>query len=173
MLFYHFFSHSPLFRFNFFGKNYTMKKIIVFVLVLFMVGLSYFAKNKEIPLFNLDSATKVCFVVDENEKILGDITQCGTKKFVYMSLAEAREEVGKIKFDAVQFYFDKDVLNDVLEEMKAEKVSSQKVQGADVEYYYSPYFQDSVLIEGKKVNMQIALKDGEVIAGLPLILTGY
>lgn len=150
-----------------------MKKIVAFVLVLLMVGLTYFAKNKEIPLFNLNSITKVCFVVDENEKILGDITQCGTKKFVYMSLDEAREKVGKIKFDAVQFYFDKDVLKDVLEEMKAEKISSQKVQNVDIEYYYSPLFQDSVLIEGKKANMQIALKEGEVIAGLPLILTGY
>lgn len=150
-----------------------MKKIVVFVLVLLMVGLTYFAKNKEIPLFDLDSITKVCFVVDENEEVSGETVECGRKKFVYMNLEEARKEVENIKFDAVQFYFDKDVLNDVLEEMKAEKVSSQKVQGANVEYYYSPYFQDSVLIEGKKVNMQIALKDGEVIAGLPLILTGY
>ena len=150
-----------------------MKKIVVFVLVLLMVGLTYFAKNKEIPLFDLDSITKVCFVVDESEEVSGETVECGTKKFVYMNLEEARKEVENIKFDAVQFYFAEEDLKNVLAEMKAEKISSQKVQNVDIEYYYSPLFQDSVLIEGKKVNMQIALKEGEVIAGLPLILTGY
>ena len=75
-----------------------MKKIVVFVLVLLMVGLTYFAKNKEIPLFNLNSITKVCFVVDENEEVSGETVECGTKKFVYMNLEEARKEVENIKF---------------------------------------------------------------------------
>lgn len=138
-----------------------------------MVGLSYFAKNKELPLFYLDSTKEVCLVVDNSVSLSGESVDCGSKKFVYMSKEEALEAVSNTNFDAIQFYLEDITLEDIINDMKAEKVSTQEVENVEIIYCYTPLFADSIIMNGKKVNMQIVIKDKEIIAGFPLILTGY
>ena len=53
------------------------------------------------------------------------------------------------------------------------KQQQQEFEDFKIYYRYTPYEQDCVYIENKKVNLQIVFKSNEIVAGLPLILTGY
>ena len=57
--------------------------------------------------------------------------------------------------------------------MKANIVERQNVENYEILYCYTPFVQDDIYIESKKCNMQVVLKDGEMIVGMPIVLTGY
>lgn len=57
--------------------------------------------------------------------------------------------------------------------LAAKAVSSQQADGMDCVYLYSPLLSESVRIDGKIVNMQIAKTDDYLIVGFPLIMGSY
>ena len=57
--------------------------------------------------------------------------------------------------------------------MKANIVERQNVENYEILYCYTPFVQDAIYIESKKCNMQVVLKDGGMIVGMPIVLTGY
>ncbi len=67
-------------------------------------------------------------------------------------------------------------LNDIAElaeRLKAESVSSQKLDDLYVECFNSPCLQRGVTLDGKRVNLQIAYSNGVITVGYPLILGSY
>ena len=48
-----------------------------------------------------------------------------------------------------------------------------KFENLQVYDCYTPYEKECCYIENKKVNMQVAVIEGQLIAGFPIILTGY
>ena len=75
--------------------------------------------------------------------------------------------------DAVQFYAEEAELDAILRKIKFQQLSSENVEGIEVCYGYSPCYSSAVMLDGKKVNVQIAKIDGRVIVGFPMIMTGF
>lgn len=160
-------------NFLFFVNNASMKKLIVFMVLVLFVTLTAFVKNKENPLFDCDNVEKVC-VITENSGASGEnVIDCGNKDFVYLSKEDGKKFVCSNKVAGLQFYIENMELNDLLNLLNADIIDTQYVENIQVVYAYSPYYQGNVVMENKKVNLQIALKGDEIIAGFPLILTGF
>lgn len=62
---------------------------------------------------------------------------------------------------------------EILNILKATVVQENEIENLRLIYAYSPYYQDSVMVDGKKVNLQLAFDGDNLIAGFPLILTGF
>ena len=153
-----------------------MKKLLVFILILACCISSVFIKNDINPIFNFSNIDKVCIVSASNFQNDGEIESvaCGDKYFNYCSLDVARTKIRELKndFDAIQFYLSGNV-DEFLNKMKFQLVSTSSIEGIEIYYGYTPYYQDCVFVDGKKVNMQVAVVGESIIAGFPLILTGY
>lgn len=153
-----------------------MKKLVIFILILVCTVSSLFVKNDINPIFNLSNVEKVCIVSASNLQYGEDIESvaCGDKYFNYCSLEIAKTKIKEIgnNFDAIQFYLSGEI-DKFLSKMKFEQISTSRIENIDIYYGYTPYYQDCIFVDGKKVNMQVAVVDGSIIAGFPMILTGY
>lgn len=151
-----------------------MKKIFVFILILVCFVSSAFVKNDINPIFGFDNIDKVCIVSASD--LQDDETQsvaCGDKYFNYCSLNVAKTKIQECKdFDAIQFYLTED-LEEFFKRMKFETIKTSNIENIDIYYGYTPYYQNCIFMDGKKINMQVAVVDQNIIAGFPLILTGY
>lgn len=153
-----------------------MKKLIVFLFLLCAMSSTAFFKFDKNPLFSLDGVQQVCFVSNseiQNERV--SCVHCGDLVFNYCSLATAKANLKEFQKNvkAVQFYFSEVDVDQLISTLKATIVSETEVEGMTVIMAYTPYYSDSVLVDGKKVNLQIACKEKQVIAGFPAILTGF
>ena len=57
--------------------------------------------------------------------------------------------------------------------MQARRIYEQEIDGIRCVYLYSPLINESVRIDGKVINMQIAITDSAVTVGFPLIMGSY
>lgn len=153
-----------------------MKKLIVFVFLLCCLSGTAFFKVGANPLFKLKNVEEVCFV-SESEFVYADVESvaCGDKFFNFCSIQTAKENLEKFEknSDAVQFYFSEITVEEILQKLKADTVESYSSNEIEITLGYTPYVQDCVLVDGKKVNVQIASTENGVIAGFPMILTGF
>ncbi len=153
-----------------------MKKFLLLVLVLLCFVPTAFAKVDTNPLFYLDGVEKVCFVSErqfENEGVYS--VQSGDLFYNYCSLEVARENFKdfKLKLKGFQFYFKNFDAEKILKTLKCNILTTTEVEGMTVICGYTPYYDNNILINNHKVNVQIAEGEDEVIVGFPLILTGY
>ncbi len=149
-----------------------MKKLVVFILIIISVFLTTFVKDKLNPLFACANVYEVCLVVDNNA-ITGDVIKCGNKDFVYLNKEEGLEKVKQCKVYSTQFYLKDISLFDILDLLEGYVVIEQEFSDLEIYYCYTAMEQDCVYIDNKKVNLQIVLRENDVVAGMPLILTGY
>lgn len=153
-----------------------MKKLIVFGLVLLCLVSTLSVKIETNPLFALKNVEKVCFV--SNTKMIEDDVEtvvCGDKYFNFCSLSVAKENLKKIEkdLDGIQFYLQNTSFEELTKQLKLQIVTSNQIEGLTIICGYTPYFQDCIYLDNKKVNVQIAVKSNEIVAGFPAILTGY
>ena len=151
-----------------------MKKLIIFLFIISLVAGSLCFVDKGEQIFAVDGVDRVCFV--SNSKYDGEFesVQCGEKFFNFCTFDEAKEKVSLVKSaDAVQFYAEEVGLDSILRKIKFQQLSSEEVEGIEVCYGYSPCYSSAVMLDGKKVNVQIAKIDGRVIVGFPMIMTGF
>lgn len=57
--------------------------------------------------------------------------------------------------------------------MQARRIYEQDIEGIRCVYLYTPLINESVRIDGKVINMQIAITDSAVTVGFPLIMGSY
>lgn len=150
-----------------------MKKLLSFILILIMGCLTYFVKNSENPLFKCSGVSKVCVITEEFDDEVADVVECGNKKFIFCSKEEGKELVKKLQIDGLQFYFENYSLENLQKNLNLTIISEQNIENLLILYAYTPFYQDCVYIDNKKVNAQIVLKDMQIVIGFPLIITGY
>ena len=153
-----------------------MKTLIVFIIIGLCFGFTDFFKVERNPLFELSNVERVCFVSAEsyqNKSV--EVVPCGDKFFNFCSLSVAKDNLDSFKknIDGLQFYLNESTLEELVLQLNCQKVETSAIDGMTIYYGYTPYYQDSVYLDGKKVNIQIVLKEGKVVVGFPMILTGY
>lgn len=148
-----------------------MKRLLAFFIIggcLF--GLSAFGK---FDILSYDKICDVCIVTKEDIS-KENVIQSGNQFYYSYSLEEAREVLPQIqKVDGVILYFEEIKADEVFSFYHAQSFKGGSVDGNDVFYGYTPYFQDFYYQNNKKVNMQMLVKGEELILGFPAILTGF
>lgn len=153
-----------------------MKKMIVFGLILLCLTSTLFVKIETNPLFELKGVEKVCMVSAKDYG--GDNVEsvaCGNKYFNFCTLKTAKEKIKEISkdVDGIQFYINNTTFKELCRILKIEIVTFSEVDEMMIYCGYTPYYQNCVFLEDKKVNVQIAVKNEQIVAGFPMILTGY
>lgn len=153
-----------------------MKKLIVFILILCCIASTAFVKVETNPLFSLSGVEKVCFISSQKyESVDLECVENGDKFFNFCTLENAKENLSEYQkyMDGMQFYLKNSSYEALKNRLKIELVSVQEVDGMKIYCGYTPYVQFNILLNDKKVNIQIAEKADEIVVGFPLILTGY
>ena len=85
-------------------------------------------------------------------------------------------DLANVNYDIIDFSTSNFTISMSLDEWKSvrnnivvEEVSSSLICDRDVIEYYSPMINDYVIVNGRKVNLQVSIFDGECIVGSPLI----
>ena len=147
-----------------------MKRVIgFFVAVILLIGVCVFKEN-DYALFN--GFSRVIVVSEQEQSYQNYLTNGNQYYYIFDENADVKQLLGQ-SFVSYNFYYSSD--------FNIEKFISNLdfcYQGGDVEgykLYYGYYcgFNDFRYVDGKKVNIQIALTQSEIIVGLPLITTGY
>ena len=159
--------------FYFCGKNIVMKRLLVFIVIVIFISLTCFVKNSSNPLFTLAETDRVCLIVEDGSLSEGEIIDSGSVDFVYMSKEEALKATKNVILHGVEFYLSNIEVEEIIKILKADVIKESEIGGLNLIYAYSPFYQDNITMDGKKVNVQLALKGDEIIAGFPIILTGY
>lgn len=148
-----------------------MKKMVSFLLIVSCLCSPFVLDTKS--LFSLSEIDDVCFV--SNGKIEGsyDVVYSGDKVFSYFTPNEAKKVDLNQKIDAVELFFEDFNLESIKKHLNLQIISEEKYGDINVILGYTTLFKDCVYVEGKKVNVQLAVYDDKLIAGFPMILTGY
>lgn len=151
-----------------------MKKLFAFLFIIALVMGGFSFSNGAEGIFAVEGVQKVCFVSGEEFGDEFECVKCGEKVFNFCSYDEAKAKTNLAKkADAVQFYADEKELGAMLKQIKFQQLFTEKVEQIEIFYGFSPCFSSSIMLDGKKVNVQIAKKDGKVILGFPMIMTGF
>ena len=70
-------------------------------------------------------------------------------------------------------YFQSLDINDFAKSVNGQIFKRQSVEGIEIYEGYTNSYKDFRYVGGQKINIQIAVKEKEVIVGFPLILTGF
>ncbi len=157
----------------FFENNQLMKKLVVFLFIIALVVGGFSFDNRGFGLFEVEGVDNVCFV-SGTQYVGFESVKVGEKFFNYCSFEEAKEKAKCLKeCDAVQFYANESNLGTILSKIRFQELYSENLEGIEITYGFSPCYPTSIFLDGKKVNVQVAKKDGRVVVGFPMILTGY
>ena len=153
--------------------------MLIFVLILSCFCLTFSLKKQTNPLFSFDGVDKVCLISSLNfqEKNIEDMQTvvCGDVYFNYCSLSVAKNNLDVLNknIKGIQFYLSDVGIEDIIARVNGQIVETSQVGDLKIYYAYSPYYDDCVFVNDKKINMQIAEKEEKIVVGFPLILTGY
>ena len=157
----------------FFVKDDFMKKLLSFLLIICCLASTFVLRNESGDIFSFDGCEQVCLI---SEKDFGfDSQRSGDKVFNFCSYEKAKEIYNDIKadLDGIQFYFKVFDEGNFYKKFRTSAISKSQVEGIDMVYGFSPCFENSILIDGKKQNFQVAKTKEWTILGFPIILTGY
>lgn len=163
------------------GNHLGMKKMIAFLL-LCGTCFGFYAACKinganEFHSLATAAAKSVCFVTnvqadiqDENVKIVPS----GNQYYIYMPIRLQEKYSSLAGICGYVYYYPPSVPVDALQAELMQFASSyQNIGKTRVVTGYTNRFADFCFVNGKKVNIQLAVTEGAVIVGYPMILTGF
>lgn len=139
-----------------------MKKIMV-VIVMFLIVLNCSNNKKEFTLLKYFSGDYVAYTSD------GDGENCVDLGFCYINSKPVKDCVigESITIENCE-------VSSALETLKARVVKTEYLEdGATVIYAFSNLIDENVDVFGKKVNLQIAIRENRTTIGWPLILGSF
>ena len=149
-----------------------MKRLLTFLfLFIFLCALPLFSSqnifnNKHISKAIIISKNDVEF--DENLKIVSG------NQFYYTLQGDFEKESKNFNsIDGVVLYFDNYSLENLIKDYKIDFFKGQNVDNYEIFYGFTNIYKDFVYLNSKKVNVQIAVKENQIIVGFPAILTGF
>ncbi len=147
-----------------------MKKLLIFLLLVPCVV--FFKPFVDEDIFSLAKINKVCFVVDGSEEVEG--LKSGNDIYIYCSSDDAKNLMEKLlNVKAVQLYLDGSSMNELLRSLKTEVLRKETLGTIEIIYGYSPKFNTGYYLSGRKVNVMLACYEEQIVAGIPIILTGF
>lgn len=144
-----------------------MKKILLlFFIIPFALG--FYLKINPSKIFSLNGVEKVCVVTDEEVEEFNSLktAQCNYVMF------DSIEDAEKVKPKGFVIYMKSDI-DKIKDELNLMIDRSEEIDDMKIYYGFTPNFSDFVLSNNKRINAQIVVRGEDVIAGFPMILTGF
>ena len=127
-------------------------------------------------IFDIPNA-KACIMLTSAEKAIKeelDFVDSGADAVVeFEDISKAKDCYQKLSPKSIIFTFDSQNVQKAQDFLSISSSSIQNLENMTIIYGYTSKFNDSVMIDGKKVNVQIVIKQSEALIGFPLIMIGY
>ena len=154
-----------------------MKKIAVFLFLIILLAFALHYNDKTLPLFSLYSAGTCEFTVvkDTNKNIpsFASSITCGQNLFIKADISLGGYLQKQLKDILGVTIVVNDDISNVLKNLQI-KISKSELQNENTHIFgFSPLFEKSVFIGGKKCNMHIVIQKEHIIIGYPIILGSY
>ena len=170
-----------LLNINLLGNNFFMKNIKVRFAVFCLLVIAVVALPVQSPVFkkNYDNFTTYYFFAKTiNHKNPNAKYVKNGNAYVVSCKFEDAKEVKNGLFDVLGESikvknYSQTTKNDILKRFENLVVSMQFVDKYVVLQCYDKSLENYLIVDGKKVNIQIALTDAEINIGYPLILNGF
>ena len=147
-----------------------MKNLVAFsFLSILLFVFCYFDFSPSLP---FSSAVRASFVL--KQQVEGyDYVQNGDEYIVEVySDIESFYQKYSDKIKGFNLYFSENA-EQIIQTLSGQIYRSQDVEGMKIYYGYTNLYNDFRYVSGKKINVQIAEQENQVIVGFPLILTGF
>lgn len=166
-----------MFIFFIFDNNLIMKKFIALVLV----GVALLLIKSPFSLSSVSSCYSGTYTFYTQEKFDDNLAECmqsGNGFLVSTSNKNASDVFLKLNLKMLQgesFCFDGNMLDAqvLIKKLNGEILKTEKVGDILIFYGQSKKFKKYVSVDNKKINFQIAVNNGKITIGTPLILGGY
>lgn len=156
-----------------FGNKLGMKKFIVFVLLsVFLFSVSLFKSEFDFSKFN--NVNVQVFLSNKDYKQLNNYSTIdnGQGAIIYCDYIDYKNIKSNCSdISGVTFIFDGDK-NTLLQLKNSLNVSVLKSSQNEFTGYTN-YFDETIFLENKKVNVQAVLYDNKIYVGFPLLLGSY
>ena len=150
-------------------------KLSIFCLIILCLVCVPFSK----PVFNLISMEfTYCYytsspIIEKLEaKIVplnkGSMIVCDSNNY-----SSIKQKLNNIIGESVSFSGKENKILEILNKLNATTIKKENINDIKVIYAYSPLLKDYCLIDGFKVNLQVAYNKGIITAGYPLILGSF
>lgn len=149
------------------GNIYDMKKMLLLFFIV-PLALGWFIKNEPSKVLFLDGIEKICVVTDENVKEF-DSLETASDNYV---LFNSREQASKVKPKGIVLYMNTE-LDKLKKELNLIVDRTERINDMDITYGFTPQYDGFVLSNNKRINAQIVVQGDRIIAGFPMILTGF
>lgn len=154
-----------------------MKKIVVFLFLGVLLSFALHFDNKTLPLFNFYQKGTCEFTVikDTNKNIpsFASSVSCGENLFVKADLPLGGYLQKHLNDILGVTIFVKDDLSNVLKNLQV-KICKSELQNNNTHIFgFSPLFEKTIFIGGKKCNIHIVVQTEQLIVGYPIILGSY
>lgn len=149
-------------------KRFVAFLFILTVFALIPLGMTSFSADT-------DEVTRATFVTESPIEMEGaEVIASGVDYYITVSAAQIEEAQSKLKnIKGYVCYYDKSVNENKINSLLQYKLSETIIENTRVLTGYTSAYKDYRIIDGKKVNIQVAFTESEVIVGYPLILTGF
>ncbi len=157
-----------------------MKKLIKYFLIVVIVVIAMPTKRTGledlITSFNLQNVKNVFYTTSCEEIENAKLTKCGTAVFVESDLKFCKQIKNKIKNingQSISFSGNETLYNSMVNNLINVRVLTENVSNVKCCYGYNNKLNNSINIDGKIVNIQIAINNNVITIGTPVILGSY
>lgn len=153
-----------------------MKRMIAFfILVLMLLCVKYLNIDKIKEIFGYD---KIIVTTNQSYADLStDYIKSGDFYYYKLDKEKGKEFLknkSRYKIEGISFYFDKKYDLDYFKRIFDNNLTNgSQIENLEVYYGFYKNFDDYKMIDGKKINVQIAKTEEEWVIGMPFILTGF
>lgn len=154
-------------------NNHLMKKLAIFIICAILIVAAKVIPDKNI--FEMDEIRNVTFVIDAVAAAEDELSfvQSGTDAIVEINCDAAQEKYEKYHPKSVILEFDAHKKDYVAEFLAMQQAQTQNIQDMTIVYGYTSKFDKCQYVDGKKVNVMIVEKQGALLVGFPIIMTGF
>ena len=147
-----------------------MKNMVAFLFIFILfAGVSFFS-NVTLPMGEAKSAAFI-----SSDQFEGFETIKNGNDYIIKVYDDIKEFYLKNEefIKGFNLYFQSLNIKDFAKKLNAQIYQTHDVEGMIMYYGYTNMYKNFEMVGGKKVNIQIAIKEDETIVGFPLILTGF
>lgn len=137
-----------------------MKGLVLFLTALALLAPLYNVQRKD--LFDIEGVDSIYFVIGNKGK-----------QNIVLQDKEKVEQADLSQAEGVIMLFDNLSLVEVAEVLGMKKIKEETVEEMSILYGYTNLYSDFIYIDGKQSNVQLVQKQNQVVAGFPIILSGF
>ena len=157
-----------------------MKKLIKYFLIVVIVVIAIPSKQTGledlIDKLNLNNVKNIYYTTYSAEIENATLTQCGSAVFVESDVEHCKQvksELHSINGQSLSFEGDSELYNQLIAYLFHNVVLTENVSNVKCCYGYNNKLNNFITIDGKTINIQIALNNNKITIGTPVILGSY